>query len=267
MKNGKTARSLLSLLLILATLLSALCLVGCEKTKVLMSLDGTTIEEDAYKYWLANYKNYYIKNLTEIGDDNESFLKLTDDGRTVGEVIEEQVETSVKTMLCTLKLFEKHNLKLTSADKAAVKAMIEDNVFYLGGGDRSEFNKLLLDTYGFNIDRLEEILLLEKKVDITTEYLIEKGGIPYTADELDAYYMENYYRLKIVFINLTAKTKVDENGDPVKDIMGKEETVPLTEEEKKVKKDLADKLFERAKNGENFDTLIKDYSEFTNKDS
>ena len=262
------ARSLVSLLLVLTMLLSVTALVGCDKTEVLMSLDGTTIEEDAYKYWLSNYKNYYITNFTEIGDDNESFLKLMDDGRTVGEAIEERVEVSVKTMLCTLKLFEKYNLKLSSVDTASVKSMIEDNVFYLAGGDRAAFNKLLLDTYGFNIDRLEEILLLEKKVDITTQYLIEKGGIPYSAEELDAFYTENYYRLKIVFVNLTAKTKVDENGKPVKDdVTGKEETVPLTEEEKAVKIELAESLYNKAQNGESFDRLIKDHSEFTNKDS
>ncbi|MBE6672118.1 MAG: hypothetical protein E7599_01155 [Ruminococcaceae bacterium] len=268
MKNRNRTRSLLSLLVVLATLLSALCLVGCEKTEVLMSLDGTSIEEDAYKYWLANYKNYYISSFTEIGDDNESFLKKLDDGRTVGEAIEERVEASVKTMLCTLKLYEKYNLRLSSADKAAVKTMIEDNVFYLGGGDRAAFNSLLIDTYGFDIDRLEEILLLEKKVDVATEYLIEKGGIGYTADELDAFYMENYYRLKIIFVNLTAKTKVDENGKPVVDeITGKEESVPLTDEEKAAKATLADEILEKAKNGEDFDSLVTKYSEFTNKDS
>lgn len=268
MKRKYTLRRFLSGLLMLAMMLSVLAFAGCEKTEVLMSLDGTTIEEDAYKYWLANYKDYYIRSFTEIGDDNESFLKIMDDGRTVGDAIEERVEASVKTMLCTLKLYEKYNLKLSSADKASVKAMIDDNVLYLGGGDRAAFNKLLLDTYGFDIDRLEEILLLEKKVDVTTSYLIEKGGIGYTEAELDQFFMKNYYRLKIVFVNLTAKTKLDENGKPVKDeITGKEEFVALTEEEKAVKIKLSEDLLERAKNKENFDTLVKDYSEFTNKDS
>lgn len=268
MNKRISMRRLLAGLLMFAMLLSAGVLAGCEKTEVLMSLDGTTIEEDAYKYWLANYKNYYISNFTEIGDDNESFLKKLEDGTTVGEAIEERVEASVKTMLCTLKLFEKYNLKLSAADKSAVKAMIEDNVFYLSGGDRAAFNTLLLDTYGFDIDRFEEILLLEKKVDVTTEYLIEKGGIGYSAEELDAFYLENYYRLKIVFVNLTAKTKLDENGKPVvDDITGKEESVELTEEEKAAKKELANELLQKAKDGENFDTLVEKYSEFTNKDS
>ena len=268
MKKINRVKRLISGLLMLMTLLSACVFAGCEKTEVLMSLDGISIEEDMYKYWLANYKNYYISNFTEIGDDNESFLKKMDDGKTVGEAIEERVEASVKTMLCTLKLYDKYGLKLSATDKASVKSMIEDNVFYLAGGDRAAFNKLLLDTYGFDIDRLEEILLIEKKVDVTTAYLIEKGGIGYSANELDAFYNENYYRLKIVFVNLTAKTKLDENGKPVLDeITGKEESVLLTEEEKATKKALAEQLFERAKNGENFDELVNKYSEFTNKSS
>ncbi|MBQ4153494.1 MAG: peptidylprolyl isomerase, partial [Oscillospiraceae bacterium] len=158
-------------------------------------------------------------------------------------------------------------LKLSGAESALIDAMIEDNILYLGGSDRSAFNRMLIDTYGFSIDRLRDILVIEQKVDKVTKYLIEGGGIGYGADELERFFMENYYRVKIVFINTTAKIKTDADGNVQTDVLGKPITEELTEEEKLGKKTVAEDVFAKAQNGADFDKLVADYSEFDNKDS
>ncbi|MBE6639648.1 MAG: hypothetical protein E7616_09425 [Ruminococcaceae bacterium] len=267
MNKRNTVRRMAAVIFACLLFFSGLAFVGCGKKPAVLTLDGITIEEDIYRYWLAKYKNYYISQISEIGDNKESFEKLTEDGVTVGEVIEDEAIQYAKAMLCSLKLFDEYGLKLSSSEKTLVKEMIDDNILYLGGGDRAEFNQLLLDTYGFSIDRLEEILLLEQKVEKLTSYLIDGGAIGYTADELDAFYMENYYRVKIVFINTTAKPKFDAEGKVQTDILGNMITEPLTDEEKAAKKGIAEEIFEKAKNGENFDELVKKNSEFENKES
>ena len=68
-------------------------------------------------------------------------------------------------------------------------------------------------------------------------------------------------------INTITKPKTDANGDTVTDLLGNTEMVSLTEEEKTAKVQIANELFEKAKNGENFDEMITKYSDFTNKDS
>ena len=145
--------------------------------------------------------------------------------------------------------------------------MIDDNILYLAGGDRSKFNQLLLDTYGFSADRLEEILILEQKVKKVTEYLIDGGALGYTQAELDSFYKENYYRVKIVFINTTAKPKVDSEGNVETDILGNTISVSMTEEEKAAKISIAEGIFANAQSGADFDALVREHSEFTNKDT
>ena len=267
MISKNTRRRVLALLLVLCTAVSACVMfTGCGKKDAVLTLEGKSIQEDVYRYWLSKYKNYYITQISEIGDDEESFQKMSEDGVTVGQAIEDEALQYAKAMLCSLVLFDKYKLKLNATETEMVKAMIEDNVLYLCGGDRSKFNKLLLDTYGFSIDRLEEILLLEQKVQKVTDYLIEDGAIGYTAAELDKFYKENYYRVKIVFVNTVAKPKVDAEGKVETDILGNELTVPMTEEEKNAKIAIAEGIFAKAKDGEDFDKLVKEHSEFTNKD-
>ncbi len=267
MKSKNTVRRLMAVVLACVMLVLASVLAGCGKKASVLTLDGLTVEEDVYKYWLAKYKNYYITQVSEIGDDDESFEKITEDGVTVGKVIEDEAMQYAKAMLCSLRLFDEYNLKLTATEKALVKEMIEDNILYLGGGDRSEFNKMLLDTYGFSIDRLEEILMIEQKVEKVTTYLIEGGGIPYSAKELESFYLENYYRLQIVFINTLARPQTDDDGKVVTDALGNTVNIPLTQEEKAAKKEIADDIFEKAQSGADFNKLVKEYSEFENKDS
>jgi hypothetical protein len=267
MKNKNTLRQLTVFCLVVCMLTSVFAFVGCGKKAAVFTLDGEVVEEDVYKYWLAKYKNYYISQVSEIGDNKESFEKLTENGKTVGEMIEEEAQNYAKAMLCSLKLFEKYDLTLSGAESAMIDAMIEDNILYLGGSDRSAFNRMLIDTYGFSIDRLRDILVIEQKVDKVTKYLIEGGGIGYGADELERFFMDNYYRVKIVFINTTAKIKTDANGNVQTDVLGKPITEELTEEEKLAKKTLAEDVFAKAQSGSDFDALVADYSEFDNKDS
>lgn len=268
MINRITLRRALAVLLMLCTVASACVMfTSCGKKDAVLTLEGKTIEEDVYRYWLSKYKNYYITQISEIGDDDESFNKISDDGVTVGQAIEDETLQYAKAMLCSLVLFDKYKLSLSAVETALVEEMIEDNILYLSGGDRSKFNKLLLDTYGFSIDRLEEILLLEQKVQKVTQYLIEDGAIGYTAEELDSFYKENYYRVKIVFINTVAKPKLDAEGKVETDLLGNEVTVPMTEEEKNAKVAIAEGILARAKDGADFDKLVKEHSEFTNKDT
>lgn len=267
MNQKYAARRLTAILLAVCMLAFSATLIGCGKKASVLTLDGVNIEEDVYKYWLSKYKNYYISQISEIGDDDESFEKMTEDGVTVGQVIEDEALQYAKAMLCSLKLFDRYDLRLTDKEKKLVKEMIDDNVLYLGGGDRSEFNKMLLDTYGFSIDRLEDILILEQKVEKVTSYLIEGGGLAYSAKELSDFYLKNYYRVKIVFVNSVAKPKTDENGKEVTDLLGNILTEPLTDAEKAAKKSIADDLFAKAKDGSDFDKLVEQYSEFENKAS
>ena len=131
-------------------------------------------------------------------------------------------------------------IELTEDDKSmAVQTRAQ---FASNGGGLKDFTKFLKDN-GSSIefyDKLFEASAYQTKVNEKIEAIFEGKDI--TEDEINKYYKENYYHAKHILIS-----KPEEGSE--------------TKEGEKQGKELADELLERAKNGEDFDALISEYSE------
>ncbi len=246
-------------------------LSGCAaKDEIVYSLSNHTITKSQYLYWASYYKTSFRNIFIEAGyidpdEYSEEFWNTSSpEGGTLEEMTVKSIDDSVKKMLVCLDLFDSYgfneNKAVLDEIEDAVEEKIAEDIEELGS--RSALNKEL-GAYGLNIRSLEELYSIEFRRAYLVEYLYgDSGKEKVTDEEREAYYQENYHREKHVLIDLNEKYVLDEKGDRIMDpTTGYYKTEKLTETEKAERKELANEIFEKAKNGENFEDLIKEYGE------
>lgn len=246
-----------------------LCLPSCssEKTKPVLEIDGVTIGADVYRYWLSTFKYYFDTQYNDIEDTVECWNKEMEDGTTIGEYVEQYTLQYAKSVVCSLKLFKQYKLKLSDSALETIDGTIDDLVKYQYGDSKSAFNNALMSTYGIDMKGLRRAFIMEAKVDAVESYLFGTNGkeAP-TAQELDAFYKENYIRVSLVMINTSYELVFDDKGVPLYDSKGEPVTKKYTEEEIAAKKAKADEVEQKAKGDADFAELVKTYNELKFED-
>lgn len=108
---------------------------------------------------------------------------------------------------------------------------------------------------GSSLDFIEELFT----ASAYQSQVMDKMEIPEpTDDELKAYYADNYYRAKHILISDTEDTA--EATETATEAADGTATEAASEEPAKSAEEQANELLERAKNGEDFDALIAEYS-------
>ncbi len=157
------------------------------------------------------------------------------------------------------KLFDEYGLKLSGEVKKAIDDDIAEKIEYYGS--RAELNAELAKI-NLNINMLRDIYICEEKLNAVYSYLYGKGGTEaLTDDDYKAYFKENYWHMKYIVV-YTTKLATDEQGKNKYDTSGSLLTEDLNKEELAAKKAKVAEALEKAQAGENFDSLIKTYSEF-----
>ena len=265
MKKGflQTVAMLLALTAIL------LCLPCCssEKTKAVLELDGVTVGADVYRYWLSTFKYYFVTNYEDIEDTAESWNRELDDGTTVGEYVEAYTLQYAKSVVCALKLFKQYKLKLPDSTINSIDEQLDELVKYQYGDSKSAFNSALMSTYGMDVKGLRRAFIMEAKVDMVESYLYGNGGKEAPTDEeRNTFYKENYIRINVIMINTAYELDLGENGIPQYDENGEPKIREYTEEEIAAKKAKADEAQKLAEQGEDFNDLVKKYTELDIED-
>lgn len=265
MKKGflQTVAMLLALTAIL------LCLPCCssEKTKAVLELDGVTVGADVYRYWLSTFKYYFVTNYEDIEDTAESWNRELDDGTTVGEYVEAYTLQYAKSVVCALKLFKQYKLKLPDSTITSIDEQLDELVKYQYGDSKSAFNSALMATYGMDMKGLRRAFIMEAKVDMVESYLYGNGGKEAPTDEeRNTFYKENYIRINVIMINTAYELDLGENGIPQYDENGEPKIREYTEEEIAAKKAKADEAQKLAEQGEDFNDLVKKYTELDIED-
>ena len=107
---------------------AALCLIllpglfSCGKNKAAMTFDGASLSGEAYGYYIACYKQYW---LTYFGKtDSASFWSAESDGKTNAARLTEISDTAIKKRLICARLFDASSLQLSDSEKASIDRMI-----------------------------------------------------------------------------------------------------------------------------------------------
>ncbi len=223
-----------------------------------LTIGSTSMSEEIYAYYMSCYRPYWIYTFGE--DDTEEFWSSSSNGVTVAEYLQDVSLTAIKTKLVAEYLFEENRLTLTDAKKNEIQSMLDG--LLLGIGGEEEFNKdELMQQLGLTIDDMYNIFLTDAKAQAVQDYFYgESGKEVVNASDREAYYNENYYRYKQVYI-MDVDFVYDENGNIKFDSNGYAVTEELTDERWEEKFTHAQSLLERAENGEDFDTLIVENTE------
>lgn len=224
-----------------------------------MEYNGIKLTEEFYYYWMSTYKRNILSSYTDASDTEEFWNQKYDDTRTVEEYFTEIINQRLMNYLIAQDLYKGNTLKLSKDEKAKIKADINEKIELYGG--RSELNKTLSELM-LNIEALQEIYTWESKHDCVYDFFFGQGGALEISDaDIIDYYKENYFHIKYV-VFYTTNIKTDDNGNYVYDSNGDLISEPLTDEEREQKNKKIKEFEDKLALGNNFDDLIKDYSEY-----
>jgi hypothetical protein len=270
--TSKTAVRLVSCLLcafIMVPMLAACAGLGTP----VMSLGSTEITANMLQFWLSRYKatmiHQYGAAIKNEYVNLDAFLDSKVDGtdKTYDQLFTENVKNIATTYLASLHLYDELGLSLPDETVDKVDARIEELIEQFAEGSRQEFNTVLA-AYGVNYNILREIYLMEEKIAQLKEHLFGNGGAEQiTAADKEAYYRENYVRMRQVCIYVNHCPQIDEDGKYVTDANGYFAYREMTEEENKAAREKAQKAYDLLKNGTVFETVLSEYDENTADDA
>ena len=187
-----------------------------------------------------------------------------------GDGFEESKKNYVELMEKTLKygeLGKAMGLELTEEEKTNI-LQTKANFARQGGG--LEAYKDYLKKAGSSMAFLE-MLFTESayQTKVTEQVETELGDAEATDEEIEQYFLENYIRAKHVLVKTEEENPEEATADEAAGTEGAAEEenaetaepTPVTEEDGKKGEELANLILEKAKNGEDFDKLVKTYNQ------
>ncbi len=260
-KDTETVKRPLKLLCFALAALMLLSLSACAKAPVALTYGESEITTNMYRYWLSSYKGRFLYTYTDMTDTDEFWDSILYDDVTAEEYLNGvALENTKRTLIC-MELFDKYNLSMPASVLAEIDAYIDDLVNEYADGSRRAFNETLA-AFGINLNMLREIYIAEDETAILFDYLYGKNGpFALTEEELDAYYRENYVRVRHIYVNDAYTQVTNDAGTPQYDSNGNALTRELTLQELAEKLVKMDAIDEALENGEDFAAVYEEYSE------
>lgn len=237
MRKGRILR-LLTVLMTLTLLATAFS--GCSSGKSVMLVEEGgnlpkgygkyTLTEGMYRYWMVSWKDYYIKNYSDVQDTPEFWNAMANEEMTNEEYLTDEIRTRILYYYVAQPLFDELGLK-----KDSYRDQVDE---YLEGmlaqyDSKADCNRALYAKYGIDLSELEQVYTFEARYQAVYDYLYGSKGVDSaTPDEVDAYYQANYVRVKYVLLLKNQKYRVNEDGTRVTGTDGHYILDDLTDEEK-----------------------------------
>ena len=245
----------LSLLLSLLLLTSALASCGGKDDAVRYGDFG--ISRAIFQYQCCIDKTSYLYEAYGTTSERTSSSQLQDlpaiwamedaEGNTVADTLKKGVLERLEWMLYLEQYAKDRGYTLNEDDKAKVKNDL--NKLVQNFETKSEFNKTMKN-YGINYDKLYDYYLHQAQASLGNYLLFGEGGaMEISEDAARSYFEKNYITAGVIYINNVNKTYA--NG----------KTVYLPEGEKQEKTALAEDLYQRLLDGEDFAALYRQYSD------
>ena len=255
----------ITLLLVAVLLCGALLptLTACADTA--MTLDGAAIDSEMYAFWFSMAKadvmtRYGIKS----AQDNEAFWSSVcrldgANGRTWGEIVNDEAQRAVKIKIAAALLYDEMGLTMTSTQKKKIKSYLSDMVEYVADGDKGELKEMLA-SYGSSYKALRRCAAYDLRAELVLSYLARNGKTELTAEEKNTYYADNYYRVKILYINKDVYGAI-ENGVRVEKPLSFTGPGARNDLDKAELAEILDVYYDNGTLPENFNAIFEEYLE------
>ena len=196
----------ITLLLVAVLLCGALLptLTACADTA--MTLDGASIDSEMYAFWFSMSKTDVMRRYgIKSSQDTEAFWSSVcqldgAEGRTWGEIVNDEVQRAVKTKIAAALLYDEMGLTMTSSQKKKIKSYLSDMIEYVADGDKSALKEKLA-AYGTSYKAMKRCAAYDLRAELVLSYLSRNGKTELTAEEKAGYYADNYYRVKVLYVN------------------------------------------------------------------
>ena len=238
-------KKLLNILSVVTLLTVMLALfAGCSNSSYIVTIEGEKVPSDFYKFAILNSKYEILSGLGGSGSDTPAFwdTKYSED-KTIGNVAEEQAKNLIIGIQLIKNIFNDMGLSYTDEQKNGVTSDIDTFISNSFDGDKGY--REYLRNLGITKTTFEASFWDPVTQTCVVEALYgENSEDPLTETFAKEYFGENYSLVKHILIQ-----NKDESG------------AALSESELNEKKKLAEDLLQKAKNGEDYDALMNEYSE------
>lgn len=208
-----------------------LSLASCGGDSI-ATVDGENIDKGYFEYYFNQLK---LQLENEIGE--ESWETAQYEGKTALEYAKERaLQSAIEDSIVNYKAKE-GNIRLSSDDIKQMGQLKQQWIMYSGG---QEAFSQLIKSYGINENQFDYMM----ETDYLRSHLIDKFSTA-TDEEAKAYYDENIVKVKHILVFTI---------DPATG-------AKLPDADLKAAQLQADELLKKAKNGENFDALVAEYTE------
>lgn len=192
--------------------------------KTVMTIGGKDISASLYRYYLLNLRSQYDGGNSAMWDNNE-----------MSDYVEQQVVSYLKEYAAAEVMADNLSITVSDDDKKELDNYIAQVIAKI---DKEENTSYAAELESANMTDAMFRALQDNSL-IQSQIYVSKYQGTATDEQILDYVHENYVRVKHILIK----------------------TVDLDDEQKAEARSRADNVLERAKNGENFEDLVKEYSE------
>ncbi len=223
---------------ILLCLLISLGIVGCSVVEpTVLTINGTSVDLAEYHYYLAMLKAQVAQS---VGTDQlDMYWDTEQDGKTTFEIMKEKALEEMISMRVVSEKAKELGITMDSIDGQLLSQYKRQ---MLGSYSENQFYK----ETNTNKEALDNVLRMILQRSELLERLSSEEGSPFqiTDETVEKTFNEEYWKAKHILI-----MTVDEANNP------------LPEAEEKAAQEKAQEILARAKSGENFDSLMAEFSE------
>ena len=191
--------------LLLAVALTVGLILAFRPQELVVSYRGVGLDAEMYALWYTILKSQIMdRHGFKSSDDwaatwDKPCILEGKTDKTWGEVLDAEIREAIKIRLVAAALFDEMGLTLTSGQRARIKSYYDNMMEYRA--DSAAERKAILARHKSSPAAASRCAVLDMKADLLY-YHMALGKAEYmTTEELNSYYLEHYYRVKIVYIN------------------------------------------------------------------
>ncbi len=256
MKKGNLTIAIVILAVVVLGVVGGILYYNYNKShSYVATIAGEKVSVPEFRFFLGIIKNDYEKTAgVDIKDDSakKDFWKTT---KLKGENAEVTAKNDTLDQLKEFKILlikaKESKIELDKTELDSIKSTIDELISSEGNGNRAAASSKIKEQYGISLSDYESIY--KNYMLAYGKYAKEEADKIQPSDkELKDYYDKNKSKFGDVKVkHVLIMTKDPQTGDAL-------ETAQITE-----KKKLAEDTYQKAKNGGNFEDLVKQYSEDT----